>query len=332
MLMVGGVLLLGALAVFLILLSINSTPRVLAVALQDGLTVQQFAPLPGEDAYPPAVAVAPDGTVYTGSYATGTLWAITPDGEVTEVPGSNDALASITGLDVAPDGALLILTRATSDPRAAGGAIWRLTPDGTLAEFAQINDSDTESENQGFIAPDDITADSAGRIYATDRGRRAVWRWEADGSGGVQWWQPDEDNVIPTGLAYDPLNNAIIVTDLAQHSIYRVSVDSGTGDLIYRYSSGTTPPGFDGVTVAPDGTIYAAALEQNGIVTLREGDTFDTSEIVYIAGNFRGSSDVAIAPDGTRLYVTNFDSASLVAPGVRPQLPFALDVIINLLP
>jgi hypothetical protein len=31
-------------------------------------------------------------------------------------------------------------------------------------------------------------------------------------------------------------------------------------------------------------------------------------------------------PDG-RLIVANFDSVSLVQPGVRPQLPFALDVI-----
>jgi sugar lactone lactonase YvrE len=311
MLMVGGILLIAAITVFLILISINSTPRQQAVPLLDTVTVQQFAALPGEDAYPPAVAVAPDGTVYTGSYATGTLWAITADGTVREVPGSNDALASVTGLDVALDGTLYVLTRASSDPRAAGGAVWRLSPAGELSEFASVPD--------GFIAPDDVTVDSEGRVYASDRGRREIWRWNADGSGGTAWWQPEE-GVYPTGLAYDPANNAIIVTDFQQNTIHRIPVESGRAELIYRYPEATNLPSFDGVTVAPDGTLYVAALDQNGIVTFQEG------EMVYIAGNFRGASDVAIAPDG-RLYVTNFDSPSLVAPGIRPQLPFALDVV-----
>ncbi|MCZ2097353.1 MAG: hypothetical protein LC121_14045 [Anaerolineae bacterium] len=46
----------------------------------------------------------------------------------------------------------------------------------------------------------------------------------------------------------------------------------------------------------------------------------------YVAGLFRGSSDVEYAAPN-RLYVTNFDQASIVIPVVRPQLPFAIDVI-----
>ena len=45
-----------------------------------------------------------------------------------------------------------------------------------------------------------------------------------------------------------------------------------------------------------------------------------------IAGHFRGASDVEFAAPN-RLYVTNFDQSSIVLPIVRPQLPFAIDVI-----
>jgi hypothetical protein len=314
LMMVGGLLLLGGLTVFLILLSVNSTERATALALQDDVTVEQFAALPGEDAYPAAVTVSPTGTVYTGSYATGTLWSITPDGTVNEVPGSNDALPSITGLDFAADGTLYILARTSSDPRGAGGSIWRLGADGNLSKFATIE------EEGGFIAPDDITVDAQGQVYATDRGRREVWRWNVDGTGGTAWWSSDEEEVVPTGLAYDAANNAVIVTDFSLNTVSRIPVEGGEAEEVYRYTATENLPSFDGVAAAPDGTLYVAALEQNGIVTFQDG------EMVYLAGNFRGGNDVAIAPDG-RLYVTNFDSRSLVVPGVRPQLPFALDLV-----
>lgn len=311
-LMVGGVLLIAALTVFLILVSINTSARITALALGDNITVQQFAVLPGETAYPAAVAVSPEGVVYTGSYATGTLWSIDNEGNAVEVPGSDDTLASVTGLDFAPDGTLYILTRATSDPRAAGGSIWRLSSDGALTEFARIEDE------QGFIAPDDITVDDEGRVYATDRGRREIWRWNSDGTEGEVWWI--QESITPTGVAFDRANNTILVTDVQQNTIYRVDVETGDSELFYRHADSTNLPGFDGIAVTSDGMLYVAALDQNGIVTFRDG------EMVYLAGNFRGSNDVATAPDGS-LYVTNFDSSSLVVPGVRPQLPFALDVI-----
>ena len=48
--------------------------------------------------------------------------------------------------------------------------------------------------------------------------------------------------------------------------------------------------------------------------------------LVYIAGLFRGPSDVDYAaPD--KLYVTNWDQFSLAVTASKPSLPFALDVI-----
>lgn len=319
--MVGGVMAILAVTLLLISLSLGSSPRVLATALLDGVSVREFSALPDDDAYPAALAVGADGVVYTGSRATGTVWAISAQGTAVELPGTRDSIGAVNGLAVAPDGALLVLDRLTSDPRASGGQVWRVRLGAPPEFFATIQDAN------GFVSPGDLTVDAAGRVYATDRGRGLVWQWDADGADGRLWWVPPADvaGVIPTGLAYDPVHDAILVTDSEQNTVYRVSIRpdggaDGTGELLYRYTGARNLPSFTGITVAADGTVYIAALGQNGVVRLDGGD------ITYIAGLFRGVNDVAVGPDG-RLYAANFDSRGLVVPLVQPQLPFAIDVI-----
>jgi sugar lactone lactonase YvrE len=315
--LIGGLLLIAAITVFLILISYNSSPRSVGVSLKQGVNVTQFVELPDDDAYPTAVDVAPDGTVYTGSYTTGTIWAINPSGELREIPGTRGIIGSVTGLATGADGTVYILDRETSDPRGSGGKVWRMSPENAPQEFADIDDE------RGFVAPNDITLDGQGYVYVTDRGRREVWRFQPNGTNGIVWWRPSasERLVLPTGLAFDPTNDAILITDSERNMVFRVPVgDSSPGEILYLYPNPTNLPGFDGITVTPSGDIYIAALDQNGIVQLSDG------QIEYIAGTFRGASDVAAAPDGL-LYVTNFDSAALILPGVQPQLPFGLDVI-----
>ncbi|HEX2619502.1 MAG TPA: hypothetical protein VHL11_05120, partial [Phototrophicaceae bacterium] len=124
---------------------------------------------------------------------------------------------------------------------------------------------------------------------------------------------------------FDALHQAMVVTDSEENVIYQIPLAGGeTGgetQILYRYTSLANKPSFDGVAVAPDGTVYVTALEQNGVATLRN------NELVYLAGSFRGPSSLALAPDNQHFYVTNFDSTPLVVPEIRPQLPFALDVV-----
>jgi sugar lactone lactonase YvrE len=311
---VGFVGLLIAITALLIALTVTPAGRQQAVALTDAVTVREFAVLPGDDAYPAAVAVALDGTVYTGSFANGAVWAIDANGTVTEIPNTRDAIGAVVGLTTAPDGSLYVVDQVDTDPRTGGGNVKRVTPDGAVTVFADLID------DQGFLAPDDVALDADGYLYVSDRGRDAVLRFDPDGSNGTVWWSsPQVEGVThyePTGLAYDPVRGAILVTDSVLNVVYAVSDQTET---LYEHGSRENPPGFDGVTVTPEGVIYVAALGQNGIAKVENGD------LTYIAGLFRGASDVDYYAD--QLYVTNWDQTALVYRVWPPQLPFALDVI-----
>ncbi len=318
LIVIGGVLLLAGITVLLILLSINSAPRSVSMPLQSYVTTAEFAILPDDDAFPSSVAAA-GGMIYTGSYATGAVWSVSAAGEVRELPGTRDAVGSVTGLEAAPDGTLYISDRVNSDPRTQGGLIWRYTPDGTLTPFADIAEITGES---GFIAPHHLALDGEGRLYVVDRGRREIWRWNGDGTGGELWWQPavNQADVIPTGIAYDAVSQAMIVSDSETDVLFRIPLTSAAAEVIYEDRSVAEEPDFDGVAVGADGTIYVTALSLNRVAALQDGQLID------LAVGFRGPSDVAVGDDGM-LYVPGFDSSALVVPGVSPQLPFALDVV-----
>lgn len=311
----GGILL-ALLLVTLLLISnaLNRSSRVVSVSLVADVTVREFAALPDQDAYPSAVTAAPDGTVYTGSYVTGAVWRITPEGTVTEIPGTRDRIGALIGLTVALDGTLLLVDQFDTDPRSSGGIVFSLVGD-TLNVFAE----------PGFVAPNDVAVDGQGRVYVSDSGSNQVWRFDADGANGMVWWQspPQPESAPPaatTGLAYDATRDALIITDPEINDIYRVPVGGGETEVLYHHGDRATPPGFDGAVVTPDGSLYVAALAQNGIALVEDG------RLDYIAGLFRGSSDLDFAAPN-RLYVSNFDQSSIVIPVVRPQLPFAIDVI-----
>lgn len=336
----GGLMIIVLLFLLLVRGSLNERGQ--ALPLLQGIAVQQFAALPDDDAYPASIAVGADGAIYTASYASGTVWRIGLDGAVTEIPNTRAGLGGVAGIAVSADGALYVIDILSSDYRLSGGIVRRVTPDGTISDFANImtepfllaaDDAPAEATPEtleGFVSPDDLALDTAGRIYVTDRVRRQIWRFEADGTGGTAWWTasilsgvPEDASPEPTGITYDPQTDAIIVADAGMNAVYRIPVATGESEILYQYTGiEDQQPQFDGVAVGADGTVYVAALGRNRVGRLMNGT------LEYLAGGFRGGSDLAYNPLDGRLYVTNFDSASLVAPAIyERRLPFALDVI-----
>lgn len=309
----GGLLLLLAIGYFAWDLLSGATPRSMAEPVVDGVSVSEFAVLPGDNAYPATVAVGPDGRVYSGSYETGVVYEIDPDGTVRELPDTRVKIGSVTGISVNENGTLYVLDRLVSNPRSAGGALWRVVPNEAAQEYGTINDE------QGFVSPDDVVVVPGEGVYVTDRGRRQVWRFR-DGGENTMFWEPPDalENFLPTGLTYDAGRDSLLITDSSENRIHRVPLGGGPGELFYTYEGGDNRITFDGISAAGDGAVYLAALE-GGVGLLEDG------AYTPLATNFRGASDVAYA--GGQLFVTNFDSASLVNPLIDPQLPFALDVL-----
>ncbi len=303
-------------------LVLNSVPRTLGNPMIEGISIEEFVELPDDDSYPYAIALAPDGTVYTASYTTGTVWAINTNGEVTELPSTREQVGSVTGLDVAPDGTLHILDRI-APLQEAGGIVWRVADDGLEVIVNKDN-----SETGGFVLPEDIAIDGDGRIYVSDRGPDRVWRFDADGENGTIWWSSprlaDATDYTPMGLAYDSVNEALVISDSLHDLLYRVSLDAENPreetELLYQHNDRDLEPGFDGVTVTDSGEIYVAGLGLNRVYHWRDG------ELIPIARDFRQASDVVVDSTRNLLYVTNFNGAG-IGIGTSPLLPFALDVI-----
>ena len=306
-------------SVSLLLSALRAGEREMAQALLPGVTLSEFATLPDDDAYPAALASAPDGTLFTGSFASGALWRIDASGRAYEIPGTRDALYSVSGLTVTADGTLYILDGAIGAGQgSADPAIYTLSAAGELGRFASVADAQL---------PDDIAVDAAGKVYVSDWGMDVVWRFSPGGAGEV-WWRPpavsDTDEIDPIGLAYDATQDALLISDPIGGRVYRVPVGSenprADTEILYDHGgASSSAPGFDGLTVAADGAIYLAALGQNQLQRLSDGS------ITVIAAGFRGISDV-VHHDG-RLYVTNWDQVSLVSQLVPAHLPFAIDVI-----
>ena len=328
---IGGVLLLGGLTLALLVLTLNSSPRQTARALVETVTIAQFAALPGDDAFPSTVDVGPDGAVYTASYSTGALWSLSPDARtITEIPNTRDTFDSVSALAVRPDNTLLVV--AYTGGEAGAWAVHSVTPGGQIALFGAPNDA------QGFVSPFDIALDPDGAAYVVDRARAEIWRWPSPGAAPELWWSllttpidsasPEGGPTpaplgrpAPTGIAYDPSTDTLVVTDPDSNTIVRIPRDRSAAQIVFRSLDTRFPPGLDGIVVAPDGTLYVTALDQKGLARVSS-----PTELTYISGGFRGPSDLAFTPDG-RLIVANFDSAALVQPGIRPQLPFALDIL-----
>ncbi len=301
---------------------IGSAPRSQAVAVAKNLSVSEFVTLPDDDAYPAALAIDADGTLYTGSYETGALWSISPDGDRRELPGSRERIGAVSGLDSASDGALYILDRI-APLNAEGALVWRYA-DGDLAPLFEIR----SEAFFGNVLPDDIAVDSEGRIYISDR-LGHVLRYSMMGEplghrGDVYWWAaPCREKCEITGIAYDRANNALVIADPADESVYRVDITDGPpGDrrTLLRGAAQKSDFGFDGIALSPDGDIYIALLNWNRVARVADG------ELVMLAKDFRGASDVTYDGTRNRLYVTNWNQFGL-AFGTRPQLPFAIDVI-----
>ena len=318
--------------------TVQNTPRLEAVPLTADYAVEEYVMLPDEDAYPATFAVDQNGTLYTGSYATGVIWAINTQKELREIPNTREKIGSVSAIVAAPDNSFYILDRI-SPLFTQGAKVWKLDSADTLTLVKDF----TGIQADILQLPDDIAVDNVGNIYISDRGadnnHDIIYRLASDGTEGVWWQSPPVTNArvyAPTGLAYNREKNALYITDFLLDLIYEVDIaedgSAGENKILYdrRQGDEETPPGFDGISVTDDGIVFVSGLGNNRIGMYDP----NTGLMTYVAGQFRSPADVIYDPLTQRIFVANWDQRALLPSQVlfvdvetKPHLPFAIDVV-----
>jgi len=311
--MILGVVLICGLSAGLIVRSFQPS-RSIPVAVQPDVTVQTLVELEGDRAYPEAITIGPDGFLYSGSFCTGKIWRISPEGDLENWLEADSGVNAAFGMAFAPDGTLIVVDREDCDPRRSTSRLVRITPDGSVDEWSR--------ENTGQIL-NGLAFDADGRLYATDSQNGTVLVFDEDGVSSIWWELPDSgDEPLPTGIAFDAEHNALIIADSNNGVIFRVPIEdesAGQPEVLFE----DTQRALDGLTFDDEGQIIFTAINTGEVIRLGEDGSVTT-----LARDFREPSDVAYL-DG-RIYVTNFDSVSLapiISILIDPSLPFTIDVI-----
>lgn len=307
-------------------LNVSNFPRLVPFALADNVRVAEFATLEGEEAYPSAVASTADGTLYTGSYIDGVVWQIDPSGTITEIPDTRAMIGSVIGIDVTEDGTVYVLDHI--DAFETGGAkIWQIGANGL-----QLRADIPERGDISLLKPNDIAVTPDGRIFVLDISLGQILL--IDGETLSIWWQSPDSTYQVAGLAYNSMNDSLLITDAVRTAIYEIPVSAENPEterqIIFVDENTQSPPAFNGIDIGDDGTVYVAAFDLNEVWSIVP----NTNEFTILANNYRGSSDVAYDSANQRLYVNNWDQSWLIPitlvvmqVDLPPRLPFSVDVI-----
>ncbi|MEL6408429.1 MAG: hypothetical protein AAFR81_28945 [Chloroflexota bacterium] len=314
--------------------NVSNYPRVIPFAISDEVSVAEYALFDDEEAYPAALATSSDGTLYTGSYAHGAVWQITPDGEPVELPATRDAIGSVIGLDIASNGTLYILDHVEALV-TAGAVVWQYSPDGTLTQLADppLNENDPVS----MAAPNDIAVTDEGIVFVLDIALGHILRIDTIGAENdiTRWWRTPDETYEIAGLAYDSTSDSLLITDAGRNAIYSIPVsasDPATAlETVYTDERTQSPPLFNGIDVASDGTIYTSAFGLNEVWRIDP----TSNSFTVLTSSYRGGSDVSYDAFADVVYVNNWDQSWLLPVNfagifnfdIAPRLPFSVDLI-----
>lgn len=200
--------------------------------------------------------------------------------------------------------------------------IWRLSPSGEATELYRAG--------SGFAAPlraiRAVAVDKQGRLWASDTGTRAVYRFDSPGGDGPHEPQRIAEGLrTPIGLAIDDEGIAF-VADLGANCIWQVR----DGAAATRYVELRAPVG---LCVEPSGSLLVVTRATPQLVRVSRGATPEITPLVE-GTPFRFPHDVAVAkwaaagpdPNPTRQQgAATVDAApdrptSGAAGGVRPEI------------
>jgi len=154
---------------------------------------------------PMAIAVAPDGTIYTADLELHRIWKMPAEGAAE--PEEFAVINSPRGLTLDSDGNLWVLSTSSKD-----GQIQKVTPEGKIEPFVK---------GHPFQLPHNIVRMDDGSFFVTDNYEHSVWKVSPDGE--VERWVSGEPMDRPVGLCR--LGNDLLIADPHIRTIFKLSED-----------------------------------------------------------------------------------------------------------
>ena len=171
-----------------------------------------------------ALAVAPDGTIYTADLELHRIWKMPAEGS--KEPAEFAVINSPRGLTLDPDNNLWVLSTSSKD-----GQIQKVKPDGTIEPFVK---------GHPFNLPHNIVRMDDGSFFVTDNYEHCVWKITSDGE--KQQWIAGKPLDRPVGLCRS--GEDLLIADPHIRTIFKLAPDK---TLTVLASSPVDPP----VTVPP---------------------------------------------------------------------------------
>jgi sugar lactone lactonase YvrE len=324
----------------MVTLSSVAVLALMAPGAQARLEVRVLAHVPAPG-FPASTVVAPDGTIYTGSFKSFTVpsaagpskvFAYSPSGQLLrsytvqgQTPGVADAVQVAT---MDRTGTLYLLDQSPAriiklDPRTGAQTTW--------ATFATLPACPTVppqpcSDGSGGNPPEpDFAAwGPDGSLYVTDYNQALIWRVPPGGGPAKVWLTDSRFNGIivgPAGIQLMPGGHALMVstggggTDPSTGKLYTVPIepDGQPGQLkqIWESAPAEAPDGF---ALARSGNIYLSLVGPSGNAVVELSPL--GSEIARVPQNAAANEMLAVpfdAPgsvsfDGDNVIVTNESS------------------------
>ena len=139
-----------------------------------------------------------------------------------------------------------------------GGSLYKFPPTGTLPFSAPSFDvTQTNNTHYGDGCERGMAFSKTGRLYLAQCSQNRIV--ELDPATGAVLRTAAPGTISAHGIATDPLSGDLFVASYSNGGVYRVAdPDSATPTVTLYADPSTTGAPLDGLTIAPDGTIYVA--------------------------------------------------------------------------
>jgi len=287
--------------------------------------------LPGGRFYPESIAVASDGTLFTGSVATGQIEKFAPASAVgTTFLAPGGIVKGVTGLLVDAKTSSLLVCAVDATFQTLGFVQRYDLATGALKATFRFPEPADAGQNPNFALPNDLAFDASHRLYITDSfGGNVYTVADVTSDATMAVWVGDPSLLPATqgsfgadGISFDGT------------STFYVNNNS-TGKIVQIPQKGDGSAGPPVVLTVTPALVHPDGQRQLDATTLLEVDNAGTLSTVSVSGTSGTATTLAnglnaptsVVSFGTYYWVTEGQIVSSLLTGMPPSLPFVIQRI-----